>query len=432
MDPVEEFVGRYLREYDFYAEAARLAANLLKSDLDAAGVRAIVTHRAKDVRRLEAKCRQREAKKEYRSVDDLYDDIADLAGVRIALYFPGERDQVDQAVTNLFELLAPPKTFPEDGKTRTGKKFAGYSAAHYRIRLKEETLAESVKRYAAARIEIQVASVLMHAWAEVEHDLAYKPLEGALSDEEEAILDELNGLVLTGEIALERLQKAGKARSSISGRRFANHYDLAAYLIDHASKTLDGPVSDSGLGRVDHLFELIRRLKIDTPEKISPYLQALHGNVELRPLAEQVVDELLTEEPSRYEIYRTVQDKYSSRKRTSGSSRSTLELGHFITTWILFETLVQELLPADGARNRIVIPTTRQLASLNILGPDALREIDLLRQLRNRLVHGQQTPPPDVIASATESLSRIVDQLERHKRSKGRRGSKPPHSDRDK
>ena len=36
----------------------------------------------------------------------------------------------------------------------------------------------------------------MHAWAEVEHDLVYKPQEGVLSTEELSILDELNGLAL--------------------------------------------------------------------------------------------------------------------------------------------------------------------------------------------------------------------------------------------
>jgi ppGpp synthetase/RelA/SpoT-type nucleotidyltranferase len=34
-------------------------------------------------------------------------------------------------------------------------------------------------------VEIQVASVLMHAWAEVEHDLVYKPVDQEpLSDAE--------------------------------------------------------------------------------------------------------------------------------------------------------------------------------------------------------------------------------------------------------
>ena len=64
--------------------------------------------------------------------------------------------------------------------------------------MREESLDRSQKKYTTARIEIQVASVLMHAWSEVEHDLVYKPLQGTLSDEELAILDELNGLVLAG------------------------------------------------------------------------------------------------------------------------------------------------------------------------------------------------------------------------------------------
>lgn len=68
--------------------------------------------------------------------------------------------------------------------------------------MKEESLEKSKLKYAPVRLEIQVASVLMHAWSEVEHDLVYKPLQGTLSDEELSILDELNGLVLSGEIAL--------------------------------------------------------------------------------------------------------------------------------------------------------------------------------------------------------------------------------------
>lgn len=71
-------------------------------------------------------------------------------------------------------------------------------------------LSEAEKRYAVARVEVQVASVLMHAWSEVEHDLVYKPLQGGLSTEEYAILDELNGLVMAGEIALESVIKLAK------------------------------------------------------------------------------------------------------------------------------------------------------------------------------------------------------------------------------
>uniref|UniRef100_A0A914YW84 RelA/SpoT domain-containing protein n=1 Tax=Panagrolaimus superbus TaxID=310955 RepID=A0A914YW84_9BILA len=123
--------------------------------------------------------------------------------------------------------------------------------------MSDSTLNESQKRYSEAKVEIQVASVLMHAWSEVEHDLVYKPLQGALSEEEYAILDELNGLVLSGEIALERLQRAGELRASTRGREFTNHYDLAASLLDLARIHLSvGDVTQAAMGRVDVLFEL--------------------------------------------------------------------------------------------------------------------------------------------------------------------------------
>ena len=52
------------------------------------------------------------------------------------------------------------------------------------MRFRKSALTQANKRYAEAAVEIQVASVLMHAWAEVEHDLVYKRLEGELSDDE--------------------------------------------------------------------------------------------------------------------------------------------------------------------------------------------------------------------------------------------------------
>lgn len=107
----------------------------------------------------------------------------------------------------------------------------------------------------------------MRAWSEVEHDLVYKPLQGMLSDEEYAILDELNGLVLSGEIALERLQRAGVLRASTHGRSYANHYDLAVSLLDLARTNLSvEEVSDASMGRLDVLFELLKAVGLSTPE----------------------------------------------------------------------------------------------------------------------------------------------------------------------
>jgi ppGpp synthetase/RelA/SpoT-type nucleotidyltranferase len=183
MGVIEDFIGRYRKEYDFYDQAARLAAQLLEARLQAAGVRSIVTSRAKAVGKLETKVRDRSKRKSYDSVEAIYGDIPDLAGARVALYFPAQHDQVGLLINELF-VVEKTKSFPDGSPPKYQKRFSGYSATHYRVRLRESSLVDSQKRYAEAPIEIQVASVLMHAWSEVEHDLVYKPYQGVLSEDE--------------------------------------------------------------------------------------------------------------------------------------------------------------------------------------------------------------------------------------------------------
>ena len=101
----------------------------------------------------------------------------------------------------------------------------------------------------------------MHAWSEVEHDLIYKPLQGALSDEELSILDELNGLVLTGEIALERLQSAGNERIKNKETTFTSQYDLASYLYNYLSSHFKEEDVELRMGNIELLFKLLSRLK---------------------------------------------------------------------------------------------------------------------------------------------------------------------------
>jgi ppGpp synthetase/RelA/SpoT-type nucleotidyltranferase len=243
MDLIAQFVSRYRKEYDFYEQACRMAAQVLDSNLQSAGVRAIVTSRAKNPMRLETKVKQRAMKKAYASVDEIYEDIVDLSGVRVALYFPAEREEVGRIIKSIFVPVVEPKEFPTPGQPTYKKRFSGYWATHYRVRLPETLLNESQKRYAEARIEIQVASVLMHAWSEVEHDLVYKPLQGQLSEDEYAILDELNGLVLAGEIALERLQRAGDLRVSATTGSIQITTTLPRPLSKWRGKSLLGSIS---------------------------------------------------------------------------------------------------------------------------------------------------------------------------------------------
>jgi ppGpp synthetase/RelA/SpoT-type nucleotidyltranferase len=85
MDLIAQFIARYRKEFDFYDQASRLAAQKLEETLQSAGIRSMVTFRAKSFARLEDKVRQRDKTKSYRDVDAIYIDLVDLAGVRVDL-----------------------------------------------------------------------------------------------------------------------------------------------------------------------------------------------------------------------------------------------------------------------------------------------------------------------------------------------------------
>jgi ppGpp synthetase/RelA/SpoT-type nucleotidyltranferase len=424
---IDEFIARYTKEYDFYNQAGHLAMQELEATLQAAGIRSMVTYRPKSISRLREKCLQRELHNgAYKSVSEIFDDVVDLVGLRVALYFPAELEQVDGIINRMFYVHTK-KSFPDPDTTRAGKRFTGYSAVHYRVQLKEQDLSDADKRYGIARIEIQVASVLMHAWAEVEHDLVYKPLAGELSEDEHAILDQLNGLVIAGEIALERLQKAGERRVADRGRKFANHYDLAAHLLSRAPTEVD-QISEAGLGRVDLLFELITCLGIDTPERLAPYLRALHGDLEQRPLAEQIIDALLAEDESRYGAYNSIRVRRRPAPQAYEDADVIRHVGLFMSQWARLERVVREIAAARGF-DKPTLPTTLQLRKLELLPPEMMVEFDQLRRIRNHLVHGLDSPDTAYLGDALERLEAIDGEIERRARKfrgEGRENGPPP------
>jgi ppGpp synthetase/RelA/SpoT-type nucleotidyltranferase len=423
---IDQFLARYRKEFDFYSQVSRLGAQLIEQQLQSAGIRAIVTWRAKSLTRLAEKIRQRSESNNYRSVDDIFRDIVDLAGIRVALYFPGEGTQVDKVIRQLFVLESDPKVFPQEPKPEDkpkpeaaahySKRFSGYSATHYRVYLRESSMNEAEKRYASALIEIQVASVLMHAWAEVEHDLVYKPQQGALSYDEYSILDQINGLVVAGELALEQLQRVGKQRVAAQDRKFSNHYDLADYLLDRAGSLLRTADPEAQLGRINVLFKLLDALALATPNALGPYLAALDSDFERRPLADQIIDQLLAENDERYKTYEQVKGQEPLLKASLSSEvRSDEEatgkaIGRFMSRWIDFERRIRLRMGPQPTRPWLV-PTTKVIADLGVLSQRSIAELDRIRRFRNNLVHGVEIPSSEEINSAADMLAAILGEL---------------------
>ena len=206
MSILEPFYKKYLQEVDLYHQLAITVKDILEKETRSKGIKCIVTYRVKPANSLKEKLQRKNKKKQYQTMAELEKDILDIAGVRVALYFPSDRETLNRSIESLFEVFER-KEFPRNPqKPKLNKRFSGYWATHYRALLKGKPGLDNA--LTSKVMEIQVASVLMHAWAEVEHDLVYKPLMGQISEDELAILDEINGLVMAGEIALERLRKA--------------------------------------------------------------------------------------------------------------------------------------------------------------------------------------------------------------------------------
>lgn len=311
MNIIEEFVNHYTKEFDFYREASRICAQICETNMEQMGIRAIITSRAKRIERLRDKLEKRNFNKNYSSFEDINEDIVDFSGVRIALYFPGDLKKVQQFIESNFEIKEC-KSFPESIKVNQSKKaeynkrFSGYWATHYRVYLKSKDLSGETKKYSQALIEIQIASALMLAWAEVEHDLIYKPFSGELSYEEYQILDELNGLVLSGEIALERLQKAVRNRVSQAGKEFNNHYELAMFLYNKLGSVTEKSQSEIILGRVDLLYNCLKSSNFNKPESLKEFISELNSDTRNRSIVDQIMDKIREFNPTLYESYLNV------------------------------------------------------------------------------------------------------------------------------
>ncbi|HEY9772595.1 MAG TPA: hypothetical protein V6C81_02175 [Planktothrix sp.] len=213
---IDSFMNEYQTNFDVHQRVAEHVRAMAEKRLRERNILAWVSARAKEPTSLRNKLSQRstpyERGKKYRQAADIYADIVDLAGIRVALYFPGDRLAAVAALIESFIQVAHPREFPRpDGPPRR-QRFGGYRATHMRVQIPGHLVnAPEEQSYNA---EIQIASVIMHAWAEVEHDLQYKRQEGVLSELEFEMLDQLNGLAMAGEVSLEQLKLARDNRLS--------------------------------------------------------------------------------------------------------------------------------------------------------------------------------------------------------------------------
>jgi putative GTP pyrophosphokinase len=164
---LENIMAEFEKQCGVYTAFTKVTEKLIKELLKENNIRVhSVTSRVKDkdsLRKNIGKSEKQLAKLE---------EIPDISGLRIITYFADdvnvvakmiekEFDVNEQLSVNKIDLLDPDRF--------------GYVSLHYVVKLSESRLKlTEYKRFIACQCEIQIRSILQHAWAEIEHDLGYK------------------------------------------------------------------------------------------------------------------------------------------------------------------------------------------------------------------------------------------------------------------
>ncbi|MBQ8239969.1 MAG: RelA/SpoT domain-containing protein [Bacteroides sp.] len=444
-----KFVGEFKRDEKEYKAVCAAARRRIKAALDTEGIMAIVTARVKDPDRLlqKLKNREKEHNRRYASREEIFSDIHDLVGARIALYFPSDAAKLRALLERDFELQQEPKLFPgkvalpADDAVRftaskrkiypgyAGRRFDGYCATHYRVKLRrvgEMTIPNPL-------IEIQVASVLMHAWSEVEHDLAYKNMMGQVSMEEYEALDEINGLVIAGEVALNRLDRLSQERLRKEGGKLASHYALATYLEDWLEDRRDKWIKAAGkadktrteealrqaaeeqklfaLGDVKALFLMYTnggKKTWDTKKIVKNDLKELEFDPAV-PLAHQL--EAMHEEMKRaMELPKPPAPPKKAQEPFRVAEPALL--GEYLCDWINLQRQLKNTLRLHGFRGYSDSEVYSFVGENFDLSEGLRRSYRTLYLERNKVIHGNFTPTSAYLRRQREDMAEFLRMME--------------------
>jgi len=239
---------------------ARFIAGKAEGLLREGAVRYAVQWRVKDVDSLKRKLRAN--RERYSTQEEVFERLSDFAAVRVLTYVESDRAAVVSLIEGSFAGPAGaenPVTDIKDGKGTGGH----YRATHVQVGLSQDEAVGENDNLATGSCEVQVCSLLAHAWNEIEHDLAYKPTTGELSEGEIRLLNSLGLNIEAGDGVIISLIEASEKRFASNEGVFVDRYDFLVRMGPY----VDGlNAFDAGAGTVYQ--ELISR-GFDTPQAVA-------------------------------------------------------------------------------------------------------------------------------------------------------------------
>lgn len=286
----QEWGVRYSGYRDWYEWQTERLESRIVAILGAAGVDVFnVESRTKDIESFIAKIEARNSGKEAKFGDPMR-EITDLVGVRIITYYLEDVDAVGRIIRDNLQI---DKAVTVDKAGDEVDRF-NYKSVHYIVRLSPPTLdTRDWGPYADVRAEIQVRTVLQHAWSAVQHKLDYKS-EIAIPKELQRRLFRLNAVIESADVEFsqlrdERARIESSYKADVQKGRLEiplEEASLAAYMQDGETGDRIGDLldrSDANIGKLDgkrlardrrDLLSVLRLYDITTVAQLDDYLTA--------------------------------------------------------------------------------------------------------------------------------------------------------------
>ncbi len=135
-----------------------------------------VTARAKSPERFMAKAQKKNDDGTPKYPHPLV-EIQDIIGVRVILFYLEDVDRVKNKINSWVRSIEDRSVSPSDD--RAFSYFGHHSVMYIPNECRVECeLAEDVKFF-----ELQIKTMFQHAWSEAEHDILYKPQNGAVTSQ---------------------------------------------------------------------------------------------------------------------------------------------------------------------------------------------------------------------------------------------------------
>ena len=166
IDTVTEILDEYHRDYDIYQKLEQDVTDIITTLLEVNHIKiSNMTLRIKSEEALKNKVL---SKAKYNHLDE----ITDILGCRIVTLFESDVDKIFSLLEKTFEIV---EIVDKRKKHRVNRIEFGYTSLHLVVKFTDSRCAlVEYQKYKNILFEIQIRTVLQHAWAEVEHGLGYK------------------------------------------------------------------------------------------------------------------------------------------------------------------------------------------------------------------------------------------------------------------